>query len=85
MPVLNIKNEEAHRLATELSRRTGESLTTAVVISLRERLQRETGRAEEEDLVDRVMEIGKQCASLPLLDSRTPDQILGYDEHGLPR
>ena len=36
-------------------------------------------------LVEDVMEIGRHCASLPLLDGRRPDEILGYDENGLPQ
>jgi antitoxin VapB len=52
---------------------------------LRERLQRESGRAGEEDLADELMKIGKRCAALPVLDPRSPDEILGYDEHGIPR
>jgi hypothetical protein len=38
-----------------------------------------------ENLVEDVMEIGRHCAALPLLDQRRPDEILGYDEHGLPQ
>jgi antitoxin VapB len=38
-----------------------------------------------ERLIEDVMEIGRHCAALPLLDPRRPDQILGYDKNGLPR
>lgn len=81
---LSIKNPEADRLARELATRTGESLTDAVVIALRERLARETGRARVVPLREELAAIRQRCASLPVLDSRTPDEILGYDEHGLP-
>jgi antitoxin VapB len=37
-----------------------------------------------ESLAEDVMEIGRHCASLPLLDRRQPDEILGYDGNGLP-
>jgi antitoxin VapB len=83
--VLYIKNEEAHRLATAISRRTGETLTQTVVRALRECLQREAGKARDEDLAEQIMEIGKRCAALPVLDPRSPDEILGYDENGIPR
>jgi antitoxin VapB len=83
--VLNIKNREAHQLAATLAKLTGETLTEAVIRSLRERLQRESGRVGEEDLADELMKIGKRCAALPVLDPRSPDEILGYDEHGIPR
>ena len=79
---LNIKNDEAHKLATELARLTGESLTSAVTAALRERLARERRRRHAE-IAARLMRIGNRYAALP--DSgRSPDEILGYDEHGLP-
>ena len=80
---LNIKNDEAHKLATELARLTGESLTSAVTAALRERLARERRRRHADDIAARLMRIGNRYAALP--DSgRSPDEILGYDEHGLP-
>ncbi len=80
----NIKNEEADRLARELSAAAGESLTTAVTEALRERLERIRARSRGRSLADEVDEIAKRCASLPVLDDRPADEILGYDEHGLP-
>ena len=80
---LSIKHPEADRLARELARATGESLTEAVTTAIRERLVRETGwspagaRAE----IDRIV---AEVARLPVLDDRLADEILGYDEHGLP-
>ncbi len=38
-----------------------------------------------ESVVEDVMEIGRHCALLPLLDERPADEILGYDENGLPQ
>ena len=81
---LSIKNEEADALARELADLTGESLTQAVVVSLRERLVRQRAAAGDLSLADRLMKIGQRCAALPLLDAREPAEILGYDEHGLP-
>ncbi|GMV43341.1 MAG: antitoxin VapB [Myxococcales bacterium] len=81
---LSIKNDEADKLARELAALTGESLTEAVVLSLRERLARKRAQRDNRPLAERLMEIGRQCASLPLLDDRAPDEILGYDESGLP-
>jgi antitoxin VapB len=83
--VLRIKNREAYQLATALAGLTGETLTEAVIRSLRERLQRESGRVGGEDLADELMRIGKRCAALPVLDPRGPDEILGYDQHGIPK
>ncbi|HEV2132260.1 MAG TPA: type II toxin-antitoxin system VapB family antitoxin [Longimicrobiaceae bacterium] len=80
---LNIKNPEADRLARQLAQATGESLTEAVLNALRERLVRETGRKDEQ-LLERIREIQKRFSELPVLDPRTPDEIIGYDEYGLP-
>lgn len=83
---LSIKDPEADRLARAVAARTGETLTQAVITALRERLAREERRAEDIDaLVEEVLEIGKHCAALPVLDPRAPDELLGYDEHGVPR
>jgi antitoxin VapB len=80
---LNIKNDEAHQLATELARLTGESLTSAVTLALRERLIRERRRRRTNQVAARLMKIASRYAALPDT-GRTPDEILGYDEHGLP-
>ena len=82
---LSIKHPEADRLARELVARTGESLTEAVVKALRERLRREEGRVRGRDLREELAAIRERCATLPVLDDRTPDEIIGYDDHGVPR
>jgi antitoxin VapB len=81
---LSIKDPEADRLARALSPKTGESITQAVVTALRERLAREERKAEDEEMVEHVLEIARHFASLPVLDSRSPDEIIGYDDDGLP-
>ena len=85
---LNIKNDEAHRFAKELAERTGESLTQAVTKALRDRLEREQDRktdpAAREHRLQRLKDIVARFDTLPVLDDREPDQILGYDEDGLP-
>jgi antitoxin VapB len=81
---LSIKDPEADRLAREVAKATGETLTAAVVQSLRERLarlRRPRGRALSED----ILKIGRRCAALPVQDARSADDIVGYDERGLPR
>ena len=83
---LSIKDPTADQLARALAQRTGETLTEAVINALRERLEREQRKDQTgESLAEDVLEIGRHCASLPLLDPRQPDQILGYDGNGLPR
>jgi len=81
---LSIKHPEADRLARALAARTGESLTEAVVNSLRERLERQSGPRRTWRLRDELRAIRERCRKLPVLDSRRPDDILGYDGHGLP-
>ena len=83
---LNIKNEEAYRLTQELSRLTGESLTTAVIVAVRERLDRLQSQADVPDLAERLIEIGKKCASRLPEPWRSLDHgELLYGEDGLPR
>jgi len=82
---LSVKNPEADRLAREVAARTGETLTTAVVVALRERLARLRGRPKRRRLHDELREIAQRCAQLPTLDDRSADEILAYDQQGLPR
>jgi antitoxin VapB len=72
-------------LAAELARQTGETKTEAVIRALRDRLARVRRGRSRRRLADELEEIAEHCASLPVLDSRPADEILGYDEHGLPR
>jgi antitoxin VapB len=83
---LSIKDPEADRLAREVAGRTGESLTTAIVVALRERLARLRKRVSAgRRLRDDLLEIGERCSRLPNLDERCADEIIGYDDRGLPR
>lgn len=81
---LSIKDDEADRLARELAARTGETLTQVVVVALRERLARETGRSRPIALREELAAIRRRCAALPVLDDRSAEEILGYDDRGLP-
>jgi antitoxin VapB len=81
---LSIKNPETERLARELARVTGEGLTEAVTEALRDRLVRETGRGRDPTLLEDIRRIQEEVARLPVQDDRTPDEIIGYDEYGLP-
>lgn len=80
---LSIKNDEADRLARELVEVTGESLTDAVVVALRERLARERERRGP-GLRTRLERLADELAELPPLDERGAEEIVGYDEQGLP-
>lgn len=83
---LNIKSDEAYRLARELSECTGESMTKAVVVALQERLSR-LQRGSESEFVERLLAIGRDCAAHLSEEARSIDHdALLYDEKtGLPR
>ena len=82
---LNIRNPEAEQLAAALAKATGESKTEAVTKALRDRLMRVRRERTGRSLADELEEIAEHCASLPVLDNRSADEILGYDATGLPR
>jgi antitoxin VapB len=81
---LNIKDPAADALVRELAATTGESITTAVTVAVRERLERVRGPESAEARFEAAMRIAERAAARPVLDHRTPDEILGYDERGLP-
>ncbi|MDE0264519.1 MAG: type II toxin-antitoxin system VapB family antitoxin [Bryobacterales bacterium] len=81
---LNIRNAETEQLAEALARLTGETKTRAVTVALRDRLDRLRRDRSGRSLAQELEEIADHCSSLPVLDSRDADEILGYDEIGLP-
>jgi antitoxin VapB len=83
---LSIRDPETDRLARELARLTGETMTQAIRTSLAERLARERRRREQdvEKRYDAIMEVLERIWAMPVLDGRSADEIIGYDEHGLP-
>jgi antitoxin VapB len=80
---LNIKNPEADELARRLAQSTGRGITEVVIEALREKLLREQSRTGPPSLAREILEIGKHCASLPVRDLRSDDEILGYNEQGV--
>ena len=81
---MNIKNKEAYRLTRQLSELTGESLTTAVTEAVRERLARVRG-ANDGDLAERLLDIGRDCAAHLKQPFRTIEHAdMLYNERGLP-
>jgi antitoxin VapB len=82
---MNIKNDETHRLVQELARLTGENQTVAITKAVRERLNR-VRRERRKSLADRLVEIGKDCASRlkePYKSAEHGDLL--YDKDGLPQ
>jgi antitoxin VapB len=81
---LNIKDRTADELVRELASATGESITTAVTIAARERLERVRGAPPTALREQEIMRIARRAASRPDRDRRSAEEILGYDRHGLP-
>ncbi len=83
---LNIKNDETCRLADELARLTGETMTGAITVALRERLEREKRERSAEALARELRAIGQRCAKLmgPGPSAIEHGDLL-YDEQGLPK
>ena len=80
---MNIKNKEANQLARQLSKLTGESLTTAVTEAVRERLDRVRGE-HGVDLAERLLLIGRDCAAHLKKPFRFIDHDdMLYDDRGL--
>ena len=83
---LNIKNPETEDMVRELARRCGTGITEAVTEAVREKLERERRkprrREDYETFSRRIEEIVERVRRLPVLDDRTPDEILGYNEQG---
>lgn len=80
---LSIKSDEADRLAREVAAATGETLTDAVVGSLRERLER-LRALQGPSPADRIRRLQREVRDLEVRDTRAPEEILDYDVDGLP-
>ena len=80
---LTINHPEADELAHELISYTGETITQTVLTALWERLEREKEKqGRPVSLKEAMLRIGQECASLPILDNRCPEEILGYNKKG---
>lgn len=81
---LSIKDRETERLARKLAERTGETITMATKRALEERLRRTGSDARKAALLEDMEAMRRRLSALPVLDGRTPDEIVGYDENGVP-
>jgi antitoxin VapB len=77
---LSIKNPAAHQLAEQVAKQMGVTLTEAVIRALEDKV-RQTPKPIDRKKLDAIL---ARFDALPILDSRSPDEILGYDEFGLP-
>jgi antitoxin VapB len=82
---LSIKDPETEQLARSLAQLTGENITTATKRAIEERLRRLGGQTHKDPLLQDMAEIRRRWSEMRVADDRTPEEILGYDEHGLPR
>ena len=82
---LNIKNAETEKLVRELARRRGQGITEALTDVVRREVERERKRLRPDDMsarMRRIDEIVKRYNSLPMLDDRSDDEIIGYNDQG---
>jgi antitoxin VapB len=79
---LNIKDPETDRLARELADRMNTSITEAIKVALEDRLARTTPRVDI--AFAEIIAIGERGRARPTLDDRSAEEIVGYDEHGIP-
>jgi antitoxin VapB len=82
---MSIKSLDVERLAREVAAKTGESLTGAIHKALEERLERLKQKRKSPLILTQLEDIIRRVDQLPVLDGRSPDEIVGYDESGLPR
>lgn len=82
---LNIKNAETERLARELARRRKQGITEVVTEALRKEVERERSKGESrlEAKQRRIEAIVKRHLARLRRDTRSPDEIIGYDDRGL--
>ncbi len=82
---MSIKNLDVERLAREVAEKSGESLTGAIQRALAERLEKLKTDGRKQATIAQLEDILRRVDQLPVLDRRTPEEIIGYDDHGLPR
>jgi len=82
---LSIRNPRAEKLARQVADEAGESLTEAIIQALDERLERLKERRSTTNVAEEIMKISLRCRALPEKDQRSAEEILGYDDRGLPQ
>ena len=79
---LSIRNRKAEAVARQVAKATGESLTEAILHSLEDRLARLRGARIADGLETQILDIARRCSTMPDVDTRSPDEILGYRQDG---
>jgi antitoxin VapB len=83
--VLSIEDPETEHLARTLAELAGETVEIATKRAIEERLRRVGNQSRRAALLNDMAEIRRRWSALPVIDGRTPNEIVAYDEHGLPR
>jgi antitoxin VapB len=81
---MTIASPEVEKLASEVAKETGETPAQAVIRALEERLARLRRGRDAAKTLQVIMEISQRCGALPDLEKRSPDEIIGYNEMGVP-
>lgn len=81
---INIKDLETEKLIREVAELTGEGITETVRIALEDKKKSLAREEAIEADIEAIRKIAEHCSSLPIIDNRSPDEILGYDEFGVP-
>lgn len=83
---LSIRHSETEELVRLYARQKGLTMTAAINAAMKDAIanDRALRDAEVERRMQAMATIQAEVAKLPILDHRTPDEILGYDEYGLP-
>ncbi|PRD44655.1 PSK operon transcription factor [Phyllobacterium phragmitis] len=82
---LSIKDPVTEQLARDLAQQTGENITTATRRALEERLHRVASRSRKPALLEELAAIRYRWSTMPVIDERSADEIMEYDQNGLPR
>ncbi len=80
---LSIRNSQAEKLAREVAAISGENITQAIIHALEEQLKRLTARRTPADTVQEIMNISKRCSEIADEDTRSADEIIGYNKIGV--
>jgi antitoxin VapB len=81
---LSIKSIQAEQLVRDVAEKTGESLTGAILTALQERMDRIKNQRRTQVLTSQLDDILRRVDAMPTLDTRPENEILGYDDDGLP-
>lgn len=80
---LSIRNPTAEKLARQVSSELNMTITQTIIVALEHEMLRVKGRKREPDALSEILAISRRCSALPDLDTRSVDEIFGYDESGI--